>query len=230
VLEAVDFGRWEQPSTERIIAEKLRAFGFEPGWGSAVARLVRDAAEAELFPEDGVSLGRLQPEDRIVEMEFYHPLNLLSPRVLRDVFARFGRAEALRGFPERLERLTFAPLRGHMKGFIDLVAVHRGRFYLLDWKSNYLGGERADYRSDRLAGPMQDEFYVLQYHIYTLALDLYLRLRRPGYDYARDFGGVAYVFLRGLDRDTGPDVGVFRDRPEPELVRALGRALIPDYD
>ena len=77
---------------------------------------------------------------------------------------------------------------------------------------------------------MRDEFYTLQYHIYTLALHLYLRRRLPGYDYARHFGGVAYVFLRGLDRDGGREAGIFRDRPEPDLVHALGRALIPDYE
>ncbi len=188
--------------TERIIAERLRSFGFDPGWKGAVSRLVADVAEVDLFPDDGCILSRLPPEDRLAEMEFYHPLNLLSPRGLREVFARFGRADVLRGFPERLGRLTFAPLRGHMKGFIDLVAFHRGRFYLVDWKSNHLGADRDDYGVERLSAVMRDEFYTLQYHIYTLALDLYLRRRLPGYDYARDFGGVAYVFLRGLDRDS----------------------------
>ena len=196
----------------------------------AVSRLVDITAEVDLFPDDGCILSQMRPEDRLVEMEFHHPLNLLSPHALQEVFARCGRADVLRGVPERLGRLTFAPLRGYMKGFIDLVAVHRGRFYLVDWKSNHLGPDREDYRAERLSAVMRDEFYTLQYHIYTLALHLYLRRRLPGYDYARHFGGVAYVFLRGLDRDRGRETGLFRDRPEPDLVDALGRALIPDYE
>jgi exodeoxyribonuclease V beta subunit len=192
--------------------------------------LVADAAEVELFPEAGLRLNRLPPEDRLAEVEFCHPLNPLTPRKLRETFTPFCRAGAMQGFPERLGRLGFAPLQGHMKGFIDLVAFHHDRFYLVDWKSNRLGTGPADYGPERLCAVMQDELYLLQLHIYTLALDLYLRHRLPGYDYARDVGGVAYVFLRGLDRAAGPSAGIFSDRPDPELVRALGRALIPGYE
>jgi exodeoxyribonuclease V beta subunit len=230
VLEAVDFRSLPHADAERLIADRLRDFGFDPGWQAAVSRLVAEAAEAELFPDVGLRLNRLPPEDRLVEMEFCHRLNPLTPRRLREAFAPFGRTGVLRGFPERLGRLNFAPLQGYMKGFIDLVAFHRGRFYLVDWKSNRLGAEPADYGAERLSAVMQDELYLLQAHIYTLALDLYLRHRLPGYDYARDVGGFAYVFLRGLDRAVGPGGGIFRDRPDPELVRALGRALIPDYE
>jgi exodeoxyribonuclease V beta subunit len=69
----------------------------------------------------------------------------------------------------------------------------------------------------------------LQYHIYTLALHQYLRQRVPGYDYDRDFGGVSYVFLRGVSCAAGPAYGLFVDRPAPRLVHALGKALIPGY-
>jgi exodeoxyribonuclease V beta subunit len=230
VLEEVDFQRAPHPDTEHLIADKLQSFGFDPGWQGAVTRMVREAAEAELFPADGFTLNRLPSENRIAELEFYHSLKPLSPRTLREVFAPFGRSGVLQGFPDRLGRLTFSPLQGHMKGFIDLVAVYCGRFYLLDWKSNRLGADPVDYHGERLAAAMQGEYYVLQYHIYTLALHLYLRRRHPAYDYARDFGGVAYVFLRGLDRKRDPGLGIFRDRPDPRLVHALGRALIPDYE
>jgi exodeoxyribonuclease V beta subunit len=71
--------------------------------------------------------------------------------------------------------------------------------------------------------------YDLQYHLYTLAVHQHLRRCVPGYDYARHFGGVCYVFLRGVSRLRDPDVGLFRDRPEPGLVHALGAALIPGY-
>ncbi len=230
VLETVDFRHASSPETERLVENRLRAFGFDPAWRPAVVQVVGEVAGSDLFPDDGLVLSRLPPEARIAEAEFYHPLRPLSPHSLQAVFAPFGHTGALRGFPEQLGRLTFAPLHGYMKGFIDLVAVHRDRFYLVDWKSNHLGPERTDYAAERLAAVMREEHYVLQAHIYTLALHLYLRLRHPGYLYERDFGGVAYVFLRGIGRDAGAHAGVFRDRPQPELVHALGRALIPDYD
>jgi len=73
---------------------------------------------------------------------------------------------------------------------------------------------------------MDRESYVLQYIIYTVALDQYLRLRQPGYRYERDFGGVYYIFLRGVDPGKGPDFGVYKDRPSHELINILREELI----
>jgi len=155
----------------------------------------------------------------------------VTPAVLEAVFARHRTPPVVAGPPAAagIQRLHFAPTRGFMKGFIDLVFTHGGRYYLIDWKSNRLGAKLENYHCNRLHGVMREHFYDLQYHIYTLALHQYLRLRVPGYDYARDFGGVCYVFLRGVDCGRGPEYGLFRDRPEPRLVHALGEALIPDY-
>ena len=67
---------------------------------------------------------------------------------------------------------------------------------------------------------MTRHHYVLQYHLYTLAVHRFLAVRRPGYRYESDFGGVFYVFLRGLEAaDQGH--GVFHDRPEPRLIMEL---------
>ena len=113
-----------------------------------------------------------------------------------------------------------------MKGFMDLVFQWRDRFYLVDWKSNFLGSRTEDYDQATLTRVMKKEFYILQYTIYTLALDQYLRRRMPGYCYEKHFGGVYYIFLRGLDAKMGPDFGIYRDVPPPELISALREGLM----
>ena len=123
-------------------------------------------------------------------------------------------------------RLRFDPVRGFMKGFVDMVFQHQGRFYLVDWKSNYLGREKEDYHRDRLGTVMAEREYILQYHLYTMALHRYLQLRQPGYDYDVHFGGVYYLFLRGMEPAWGGDYGVFHDRPDRKLVELLCRELI----
>ena len=102
-------------------------------------------------------------------------------------------------FPARLEKLVFAPAQGFMKGYIDMVFRHQGRFYLLDWKSNHLGPTLDDYNQTSLNKTMQAHYYILQYHIYTLALHQYLRYQQPDYRYEKDFGGVFYIFIRGVN-------------------------------
>jgi exodeoxyribonuclease V beta subunit len=116
-----------------------------------------------------------------------------------------------------------------MKGYIDMVFEHDGRFYLVDWKSNFLGTDPENYNQTALYQTMQADLYMLQYHIYTLALHQYLRNRKAHYRYHDNFGGVFYIFIRGADPNHGAGSGIFYDLPEPEIVHQLGRMLIPGY-
>src|SRR5437762_13572753 len=86
-----------------------------------------------------------------------------------------------------------------MKGFIDLVFEHAGRFYFVDWKSNWLGTDSGSYAPENIATEMARNFYNLQLSIYTVALNRYLQRRFPSYEYEKNFGGAFYFFLRGVD-------------------------------
>jgi len=107
-----------------------------------------------------------------------------------------------------------------LKGFIDLVFRWNGQYYLLDYKSNWLGDSEAAYTPQAMAQAMVDHRYDLQYQLYTLALHRYLQHRLPGYDYQRHFGGVFYLFLRGVD-GSSPENGIFTARPSAEFVAGL---------
>jgi exodeoxyribonuclease V beta subunit len=111
-----------------------------------------------------------------------------------------------------------------LKGFIDLVAEHRGRFYLFDWKTNRLGDRSAAYAAPALASAMASHRYGLQLHLYALASHRYLRHRVPDYDYERHFGGAYYLFIRGVDPER-PELGVVYRRPELKAIEALERWL-----
>lgn len=124
------------------------------------------------------------------------------------------------------ERLQFRPLDGYMKGFMDLVFRFGDRFYLVDWKSNYLGGRIEDYAQGALQKVMTENFYQLQYHLYVVALHKYLTARLPGYRYESHFGGVYYLFLRGVDPEKGSDYGIYRHRPEATAIEALCQDLM----
>src|SRR5690606_5752941 len=103
----------------------------------------------------------------------------------------------------------------------DLTYVHDGRRYVLDYKSSRLPA----YDAETLRAAMRHSEYDLQALIYTLALHRWLRFRLgDAYDYARDFGGIRYVFSRGIDLDahTGDSTpGIFAHTFPPDLVHAL---------
>jgi exodeoxyribonuclease V beta subunit len=227
ILEHLDFSAREGPSLEELVAGKLEEYAFEPSWRDSLCSMLAGVLAAPLVAGcPALSLSRIERRDRLNELEFYFPLKQFSSALLRSLFAAHGGPAISGGIPEHLERLQFAPVRGYMKGFMDLVFRFDGRFYLVDWKSNLLGDRPEDYRAEALARVMAERFYVLQYCLYTVALDQYFRLRLPGYDYDQHFGGVFYIFLRGVDRDLGPEYGIFRDRPARRLVEALRETLI----
>lgn len=91
----------------------------------------------------------------------------------------------------------------YLKGVIDLVCMHEGKYYLLDWKSNWL----ADYSSDKLSEAMEANDYYLQERIYRDAFQRYLRLVEPR-PFEEVWGGSFYIFLRGVDPHQIPSPGI----------------------
>ncbi len=125
--------------------------------------------------------------------------------------------------------LNFSPVHGFMKGFIDLVFECDGKFYVADYKNNWLGPAAEDYQAGKLTAAMTEEGYTLQYLLYSVAVHRYLRSRLPDYRYETHFGGVFYLFLRGMDPALGPQCGVFWDRPEAALIEALDQYFAGEH-
>ena len=111
-----------------------------------------------------------------------------------------------------------AQLNGMLKGFIDLVFEHDGRFYVADYKSNWLGPDDAAYTTAKMRAQILHSRYELQYVLYLFALHRLLKTRLPDYDYDRHVGGAVYLFLRGSHAESQ---GVFVDRPPRELIERL---------
>lgn len=219
IFERLDFTQQDRGQLEGLVERVLKLHGLDvTAWTGVVADMVERVLATPL-DDSGTRLAAVTPEQRINELEFYYPLADLRADTLRRVLERHGRTAGR--FQEMVERLEFAPLRGYMKGYIDLVFEVDGRFYLVDYKSNWLGAEPGAYRRARLDEAMARESYGLQYLIYVVALHRYLRSRLVDYDYERHFGGVFYLFLRGMGPEWGTDYGVFYDRPVPALIEAL---------
>ena len=230
ILEHHDYAAENPADLERLVAAKLQQYGFDQKWQPAVCRILRNVLSIALRPDrPQLKLSSVRMKHRLNEMEFYFPLNTLSSRNLANAFRTHGRNEMLTDFSTQIEKLNLAPTRGFMKGYIDLVFQHEQRFYLVDWKSNYLGPSCDSYDLPSLHQTMKTEYYTLQYHLYTLALHQHLRRRKSDYRYEKDLGGIFYIFIRGVSPDRGPEYGIFFDLPEFGCIDTLGRTLIPGY-
>ncbi len=230
ILEKADFGT-APPVSEHLIYEKLQYFNYETTWYPVIEQMLDNLCNVQLhkgIPD--LKLHNIPIANCLHELEFYFPLSRLTPDDLRRIFSSEGMPGSAVEVPalmdRQLDRLTFAPARGFMRGFIDLVFEFQGKFYLVDWKSNYLGSNIEDYGRDALQQSIISGLYFLQYHIYSLALHLYLEKRLPDYRYEHCFGGVFYVFLRGVKQNLGPDYGIYHDLPAFSIIERLKAKLI----
>ncbi len=216
LFEGVDFAIQPGAELEAWIDARLQgitlATDWQPEpWRPVLQQWMVDVLAAELQP--GLALRDIQPSRCLAEMEFLLPVAELDANRLNRLLQQHD------GLSAMAAPLSFATLQGMLKGFMDLVFEHQGRFYVLDYKSNHLGNSAADYGPEALQQAMVQHRYDLQYQLYTLALHRYLATRLPDYDYERHLGGVFYLFLRGMQPDS--QQGIFFTRPASELISAL---------
>lgn len=208
-----DWARGKAPLAE-LVEPALSAHGINAELWTAIASVhLQQVLDSDL-DGNGLTLSSLQAARRLPELGFTFPVADLDVQRLRAILVdpAMGLAEPLRLAAERLE---FDSLKGFLKGFIDLTFEHAGRWYILDYKSNWLGPDASHYGGERLLQALAGEHYYLQYLIYLVALRRFLRQRLADF---RDeqLGGAYYLFLRGM-----PQAGVYFARPSDALLDAL---------
>ncbi len=226
MLEHLDFSDPDPARAQALIQEKLVLYGFHPDWTQSLYAMISHVLQTPLdkdYPE--LALSRLRPGDRINEMAFCFPVQAVTAKKMEAVFLNHSGPSISKEFTDRIGRLEFGKIDGFMKGFMDLVFQYQERFYIVDWKSNHLGNQDEDYSSETLQAVMEKDLYILQYHIYTVALDRYLKQRLPGYSYKKNFGGVYYLFLRGFGSSENKSNGIFKDLPPQKRIEALSALL-----
>ena len=142
--------------------------------------------------DNGLRLCDTEKSGRLTEPEFYFAL----PGIKDTVIGEFHFKD------------------GFLKGFIDLVFRHDGKYYIVDWKSNRYPEFSGEGFSERVRSD-----YELQYKIYTVAVLKWLKKKIEDFDYQKHFGGIYYLYLRARNFDN-PDNGVyfFREESDPEIM------------
>lgn len=217
LFEEIEF---TQPATTeentQIILGLMESEQLDEEWLPILQQLI-DTVLATPLDGKSLLLNQKEPSQRLVEMEFLLPIEVLSAPALNRVIQRHDPLSAKAG------DLGFQTVQGMLKGFIDLVFEHQGKYYVLDWKSNHLGDDVTHYHGEALKSAMADHRYDLQYQIYALALHRFLRSRLANYQYEQHFGGVYYLFLRGMDGQS--DHGIFAAKPTLDFLQEMDRLI-----
>ncbi|WP_373099969.1 MULTISPECIES: exodeoxyribonuclease V subunit beta [Pasteurellaceae] len=209
-LENAEFS---QPPGDEQLAKLCRNLQLDEPWLAPLRQWLSAIVHTPL-PIEGqaLNLAKIDRRERVKEMPFYlkltHDFNV----------GAFNRAlKQYHHLP--YQPLIFNRIKGMLRGFIDLVFRHDGKYYLMDYKSNWLGAGAQYYGAENLQQAMLTHHYDWQYLLYSVALHRYLGQRKADYDYTRHFGGVIYTFLRGMN---GKDAtGVYFDKPDRRLIEEL---------
>ena len=211
LLEHLDFTR---PINDqlRVVEQFEQIFQISATREKALLRdWLHNIMRAPLL-DNGFCLEHITQETRLDELEFHFPVS---------------QVDALNTLPfldrTRLEGMRSPKLTAFMTGSIDLVFKHDERYYIVDYKSNHLGMGVEPYATSRLERAMKDHDYDLQYAIYAIALEKYLALRHPGESFRERFGGVLYLFLRGMSHQS--NTGVFFCRPDPAAIVDVSKKI-----
>tara|TARA_B100001094_G_scaffold332609_1_gene405423 strand:- start:1227 stop:4751 length:3525 start_codon:yes stop_codon:yes gene_type:complete len=213
IFENIEFDQAE--SLSKALPEAMQKHLIDAHWYEGLQAWIHDVLHTPLY--DDFCLAQLTSQSKYVEMEFHLPVHHLSHTHVNRLLVEYGY--------QATPSLTFEDLHGMLKGFIDLWFTWQGRFYVADYKSNYLGTQTHDYEQASLKHAIGEHRYDLQYLIYSVALHRYLKQCVPDYDYDVHFGGCFYLFLRGMWPQQGHQSGVYFDRPDPELIAKLDQCF-----
>jgi len=240
VLEVADFA--SPSSLHDEVSSRMHRYGLGeerstadnpiPSADDVAGALLENLDTPIVLGKESFRLSEVPAADRIAEMAFTLPLGRaadstthISPRRLADVFRRHGRAAVPASYGDHVEKIGFTALRGLLRGSLDLVFRRGDRYYVADYKSNWLGDTLADYAVEHLIDEMATDHYHLQAQLYGVALHRFLASRLGDYDPARHFGGCVYFFLRGMTPETGSQFGVYFDATPTAALLDLERTL-----
>ncbi len=227
IFEDLDFSHADGEEVGDLVLKRLEKSGYSSEWQPHIRNMVGKVVSTPIqTPSGSFSLCDLRKGSWIAELEFFFPLRFITSGLLSQCLRKWsGHTDAV-DLLQVCSSLGFRPVRGMLRGFMDMVFEHGEKFYLLDWKSNHLGNRLEDYSREKLGRTMEKNLYPLQYLLYTVALNRYLSLRVRDYDYEARFGGVLYVFLRGVNPENGGETGIFRDIPPAAMVQELTELLV----
>ena len=189
ILEKLTFADVNDSDLKAIISEKLSDYKYDQIWLAAVDKMIKDLITMPLSLSEAQFSLKYDTGERLPkEVEFYFPLQGITAEKIINVLENSGQLKNnIVSIDDLYREMNFPLTRGYVKGFIDLVFEHEGRFYLADWKSNYLGETYLHYAPASLKNAMFRSSYVLQYLLYTVALIKYLRRRSEKFQLRKTF-------------------------------------------
>ncbi len=182
-------------------------YGLKVDHPEVINELLYQTVSTALCKDDPeFCLANLDEQACLKEMPFYLSLSSFATEEINFI---------LQDCPA-FQSLSDKQMQGYLTGFVDLIFCYKDRYYVLDYKSNALN----DYQPESLTQAMREHNYGLQYWLYSVVLHQYLQKRLPDYQFDQHFGGIRYLFVRGMQEEQAMS-GVYSGMPDEQRINEL---------
>ncbi|MBW7875715.1 MAG: PD-(D/E)XK nuclease family protein, partial [Candidatus Cloacimonetes bacterium] len=174
-----------------LIHALMEVLDFEETQKSGVCSFFLDTTVDHLFTRQQIGL---EFKESVLQM-LYQALWVQLPMV----DTKFRLIDLKNSETLREKEFWFTPVvkSGFVFGAQDFLFRWQGKYWIVDWKSNWL----EDYSIHSLNQCMESSHYDLQARIYGIALRRWLKIVL-GDRGDTQFGGILYLFLRGMKAET----------------------------
>ncbi|CAL4043496.1 RecBCD enzyme subunit RecB [Buchnera aphidicola (Tetraneura ulmi)] len=212
ILKNINFSK---PIKEKYIEEKLIEYNLEKKYKEILLNWINNIVSTNL-DKKSLSLSNLKKNQYIKELNFFLPIkNTLNQKKLFIITKKFDKLS------KSSSNLTFSKKKGIITGSIDLIFLWKKKYYILDYKSNWLGNNEKSYSIKNIQLAMVKNQYCLQYQIYSLAMHRYLKSKIKNYNFEKYFGGIIYFFIRAVDKNKDHKYGVFKTNTNKNQIKKL---------
>ncbi|ABJ90744.1 exodeoxyribonuclease V subunit beta [Buchnera aphidicola] len=168
------------------------------------------------FPlnNENLSLEKIRKKEHQKETKFIIPIKKkINIKKFNLIIKKFD------PISKKCSNIFYKNFFGILNGSIDLIFLWKKKYYIIEYKSNWLGPDSSYYNSKNIKKEIIKYRYDIQYQIYSLVLHCYLKKKLKNYNYNTHFGGIFYLFLRAFDNKN--NTGTYFIKPSYLLIKNL---------
>ncbi|BAC24412.1 recB [Wigglesworthia glossinidia endosymbiont of Glossina brevipalpis] len=207
---------------KNIIKENLVKYEFDLSLTNDLAEWIKNIIKKPLN-EDFLSLSRIKQKNKLTELKFYLSINSkIKEKEFNFLIKKYDPISSKCFCLKNINNIN-----GILTGSVDLVFLWKKKYYFLDYKSNWLGENSSFYNKKNMTLEMIKHRYDIQYQIYSVAIHRYLKYKIKKYDYNKHFGGIYYLFVRGINnlcRKTKN--GIYFIKPNYSLINKINKHFL----
>lgn len=203
---------------QRLYIEKqLSKFNYNIQWTAVIIQTLTNCLQTILLED--ICLAKIPINKQRQELNFCLSMSETAISELNTLIKKHDNLSKI------ANELADADIQGMIRGAIDLIFEHNNCWYLVDYKTNWLGDSLEFYNQSTIEQTMIKHRYDLQYQIYSLAMHRLLKQKLVDYDFNLNFGGVIYLFIRGIAANPNENTGIFYCKPNKEFIFELDKLL-----